>query len=153
MKSAMSAVLLMTVLVAGAQACCGHCGWGSGSMEHSPAAVQKSVTGTPSTPPDRATTVQALDEQIKFVKETAQLRTDLVVSQLEMRKLWLASQPDADKLSAKMLEILRIQKKLAELGPAMTGAGWSCWSGLGAGTGMTGCMHGHGMIGGCGGCW
>lgn len=153
MKFAVPVVLLTTVLVATAQACCGHCGWGPGSMGHSTTAVQKSVTGTSGTPPDGATSVKALDEQIKFVKETAQLRTELVVSQLEMRKLWLASEPDPDSLSAKMLDILRIQKKLTELGPAMTGAGWSCWSGHGTGTAMTGWMHGHGMVGCCGGCW
>jgi len=61
-----------------------------------------------------ATRVKILDQQIDFIRNTAQLRTDLAVRQLELQELLLTPKSDSLAIDAKYAEIGRIQNDLQQ---------------------------------------
>jgi hypothetical protein len=61
-----------------------------------------------------ATRIKMLDQQIAFVRNTADLRTDLAVRQLELQKLLLAAESDSIAIDSKYAEIGRIQNELEQ---------------------------------------
>jgi len=61
-----------------------------------------------------ATRVKIIEQQIDFIRNTAQLRTDLAVRQLELQELLLAPKPDSIAIDSKYAEIGRIQNDLQQ---------------------------------------
>jgi hypothetical protein len=62
-----------------------------------------------------ATRVKILEQQIAFVRNTAQLRTDFAVRRLELQELLLAPEPDSIAIDSKYAEIGRIQRELEKV--------------------------------------
>ncbi len=60
------------------------------------------------------TRIKMLDQQIAFIRNTAELRTDLAVRQLELQELLLAAKPDSIAIDSKYAEIGRIQNELEQ---------------------------------------
>jgi len=150
------AVLLVLFVAAGAYAACGKGGCGK-KADPGPAMMHgcgHGMKGCGETGDEKGChsgemTLEdqrkALDEQIACLKETAQLRLDLQVKQLELRKLWLYEEPNVDKISSKLSEILVLGRQLKEKCEGMCHHG-RCGAGHGCGTGMM-----PGMSHGCGG--
>lgn len=63
---------------------------------------------------DAETRAKVIDERIKHIRATSQLKADLAVRKLELRKLKLADKPDDDKVTAKRKEISRLEHELQE---------------------------------------
>ena len=61
---------------------------------------------------DQTEKINALRESLQ--KETTPLRTDLVKKSTEMKLLWMADEPDADKIKALQKEILDLRGNMAE---------------------------------------
>jgi hypothetical protein len=59
-----------------------------------------------------ATRIKMLEQQIAFIRNTAQLRTDLSVRRLELQELLLAAKPDSIAIDSKYAEIGKIQNEL-----------------------------------------
>jgi Spy/CpxP family protein refolding chaperone len=74
--------------------------------------MEAGMPGTmmPDLPPDVER--KMVEQQMKFVKETAPIKSDLAVRRLEMRLLWLDDNPNADKLIAKLGEINQLMLQL-----------------------------------------
>jgi Spy/CpxP family protein refolding chaperone len=62
--------------------------------------------------PEQMQKVQALRES--FFKETLPLRNDLMSKKLELRSLWLQTNPDEEKILAKQKEISTLRAQLGE---------------------------------------
>ncbi len=78
-------------------------------------ATKGMMAGTPaprSSSLSNATRIKMLDQQIAFVRNTAELRTDLAVRRLELQELLLAPKPDSIAIDSKYAEIGRIQSEL-----------------------------------------
>ena len=96
--------------------------------------------------------LKSLDAQAEYLKQTSELRLQYALKRIELRKLWLAEEPDYAKVRAVSKELAELQLKLMEKAPESN-------YGYG-GMGMGGMMHGagwgmgsmHGMHAG-GGCW
>ncbi len=129
-------------------------GWGNGPMRgvgmmgHMGWAGHHGMMGDK----DREDELKALDAQAQFLKQTSELRLQYALKRIELRKLWLAEDPDYAKVRAVSKELAEMQLKLMEKAPER-GYGYG-------GMGMGGMMHGpgwgmgpmHGMHWG-GGCW
>ena len=63
---------------------------------------------------DAETRGKVIDERIKHIRATSQLKADLAVKRLELRKLRLADKPNDDKVTAKRKEISGLEHKLQE---------------------------------------
>jgi hypothetical protein len=64
---------------------------------------------------DAETRAKVIDERIKHIRATSQLKADLAVRKLELRKLMLADEPDDAKVTAKRKEINALKTKLEDL--------------------------------------
>jgi Spy/CpxP family protein refolding chaperone len=62
--------------------------------------------------PEQVQKVQALRES--FFKETLPMRNDLMSKKLELRSLWLQTNPDEEKILAKQKEISALRAQLGE---------------------------------------
>lgn len=78
--------------------------------------VEKAKTTMPGPMPDLSPEVhrKLIEQEIKFVKETAPLRAELEQKRLELRLLWLEETPNADKIIAKLNELNKLQMQLRE---------------------------------------
>jgi Spy/CpxP family protein refolding chaperone len=118
MKKIMIAVTMVVLLAAAglamAQGCEKCSGMGMGYGPHSGAGhsgghgLWKALNLTP----EQMQKVQALRES--FFKETLPLRNDLMSKKLEMRSLWLQTNPDEEKILAKQKEISALRAQLGE---------------------------------------
>jgi Spy/CpxP family protein refolding chaperone len=89
-------------------------GRGPGGMGGGEARMMAGAPMAPASGLNNATRIKVLDQQIAFVRNTAELRTDLAVRRLELQKLLLAAQPDSIAIDSKYAEIGRIQNELEQ---------------------------------------
>jgi Spy/CpxP family protein refolding chaperone len=130
---------------------------GRGMMGYSPRAA-----AYPNRDLSVATRSKMIDEQIAYIRNTAQMRTDLAIRRLELEKLLMADQRDTNAVNAKYEEIGNLQYRLQQAAMASNSAvdklvpssergryGWNMM-GYGMGYGMMGYGAGYGMMGGYG---
>jgi Spy/CpxP family protein refolding chaperone len=109
-----------------------------------------------------ATRSMIIDEQIAYVRNTSQLRTDLAVRRLELEKLLMADKRDTSAINAKYEEIGNLQYRLQQATLASNSAmdklvpnaerghyGLNM-VGYGMNYGMMGYGRGYGVMGGYG---
>ena len=55
-----------------------------------------------------------MQQRIKFTRDNAQLRVDIEVARMELEALWLADEPSADDIIAKMRDLDKLELQLRE---------------------------------------
>jgi len=118
MKKIIVAVMMVALLAAAGLAMAQGCEKCSGmGMEYGPHSGHGHMGGhglwkALNLTPEQIQKVQALRES--FFKETLPLRNDLMSKKLEMRSLWLQTNPDEEKILAKQKEISALKAQLGE---------------------------------------
>jgi Spy/CpxP family protein refolding chaperone len=120
MKKIMVAVMMVAILATAGLAMAQDCEKGPGmGMSYGPHsggarsgghALWRALNLTP----EQAQQMGALRES--FFKETLPLRNDLMSKKLELRSLWLQTNPDEEKILAKQKEISALRAQLQEKG-------------------------------------
>jgi Spy/CpxP family protein refolding chaperone len=120
MKKIMVAVMMVAILatagLAMAQGCeKGHgMGMGYGPCSGGARSGGHALWSALNLTPEQVQKVRALRES--FFKETIPLRNDLMSKKLELRSLWLQTNPDEEKILAKQKEINDLRAQLQEKG-------------------------------------
>ena len=111
MKKIIGAVIMVGILATAGLALA-EC-WGKGpGMGYGPHSGGSGPWGALNLSPEQSQKIQAMRES--FFKETIPIRNELMSKKLEMRSLWLQTNPDEEKILAKQREINGLRAQLQE---------------------------------------